>query len=54
MSNLKEFKLVFFSGFEITRHYDIEEVKKCYLNKEVRIKNGKLDLCISIKENNIL
>lgn len=50
MKKLKEFKIIFFNGFEITRHYQIEDVRAVYLNRKIRRSNGVLDICIDIKE----
>lgn len=52
MKNLKEFILIYDSGFkDITHHYDIEEVKKFYLNNQVRSSRGTLEVCIKVLEN---
>ncbi len=52
MENIKEFILIYDSGHkEVTRHYDIEEVKKCYLNNKVRSGRGTIEVCIKILEN---
>lgn len=52
MENLREFILIYDSGFkEITRHYDIKNVKECYLNNKVRSGRGTLEVCIKVLEN---
>jgi hypothetical protein len=48
---IKEFILIYDSGYkEITRHYNIEEVKDCYLNKQVRSGRGTLEVCVKVLE----
>ncbi len=52
MEDLKEFILVYDSGYkEMTRHYNIKEVEKCYLNKQVRSNRGTLEICVKVLEN---
>jgi hypothetical protein len=48
---LKEFILVYeCGGKDITNHYDINEVKNLYLNKQIRSSRGTIEVCIKVIE----
>ena len=48
---VKQFVLLYDGGGkDITNHHDINEVKSCYLNKQVRSSRGTIEICIKVIE----